>query len=272
MAQFIWIYEFILFMYGLSLLTYTVDLFKKNWRIKQAAFWLLCLTWLMHTAVLIGEIIQTNSLPIWTIVDVLYVYSWLLIALGLLINLFFTVQFIEICVNIFTFFLLLLAIMLDFKQQGIHHADYIVHEILVAHISFTVVAYVSFTISFLLSIMYLLQYQLLRKKKGFRWIWQFTDLKKLDTYSFTAILVGVPLLAIGLILGFIWAYTSGSEFYWMDLKTLGSIILLGIYVAAILLRLAQGYRGKPTSMLNTATFLVLLVNFFLFSVWSDFHF
>src|SRR5699024_12186136 len=74
----------------------------------------------------------TNSLPIWTIVDVLYVYSWLLIALGLLINLFFTVQFIEICVNIFTFFLLLLAIMLDFKQQGIHHADYIVHEILVA--------------------------------------------------------------------------------------------------------------------------------------------
>src|SRR5699024_2304890 len=155
---------------------------------------------------------------------------------------------------------------------GIHHADYIVHEILVAHISFTVVAYVSFTISFLLSIMYLLQYQLLRKKKGFRWIWLFTDLKKLDTYSFTAILVGVALLAIVLILGFIWSYTSGSEFYWMDLKTLGSIILLVIYVAAILLRLAQGYRGTPTAMLNTATFLVLLVNFFLFSVWSDFHF
>lgn len=272
MYQFIWIYEFILFMYGLSLLTYTADLFKKNWRIKQAAFWLLLLTWLMHTAVLIGEIIQTNTLPIWTIVDILYVYSWLLIALGLIINHFFHIQFIEISVNLFTFFLMLLAITLDFKQQGIHHADYIVHEILVAHISFTVAAYVSFTISFLLSMMYLLQHQLLRKKKGFRWIWQFTDLKKLDTYSFTAILVGVPLLAIGLILGFVWAYTSGSEFYWMDLKTLGSMILLAIYVSSILLRWTQGYRGKPTSMLNTATFLVLLVNFFLFSVLSDFHF
>src|SRR5699024_11805846 len=99
------------------------------------------------------------------------------------------------------------------KQQGIHHADYIVHEILVAHISFTVVAYVSFTISFLLSIMYLLQYQLLRKKKGFRWIWQFTDLKKLDTYSFTAILVGVLLLDIGLIFGVIWTSSSVSEIY-----------------------------------------------------------
>src|SRR5699024_10260167 len=133
-------------------------------------------TWLMHTAVLIGEIIQTNSLPIWTIVDVLYVYSWLLIALGLLINLFFTVQFIEICVNVFTFFLLLLAIMLDFKQQGIHHADYIVHEILLAHISFTVVAYVSFTISFLLSIMYLLLYKLLCVTKVFIWFSMFSVL------------------------------------------------------------------------------------------------
>src|SRR5699024_6060505 len=131
---------------------------------------------------------------------------------------------------------------------------------------------VSFTISFLLSIMYLLQYQLLRKKKGFWWIWQFTDLKKLDTYSFTTILVGVSLLIIGLIFVFIWSYTLGYKFYLLDLKTLGSIILLVIYVAAILLRLAQGYRGKPTYMLNTATFLVLLVNFFLFSVWSDFHF
>src|SRR5699024_622849 len=213
-----------------------------------------------------------KSLPILTLIDVIYVYAWVLLTFGLLINRYLKIQFVELCTNIFSFIMLCLAIGLDVKQQGLNDSAHFIHEILVAHITFTILAYVFFTLSFFLSLMYLFQYWLLRKKKGFHWIWRFTDLKQLDSYSFTAILIGVPLLSIGLLLGFLWAYTSGSEFYWMDMKTLGSMILLGIYVIYLILRLTQGYRGKPVSIYNTATFLVLLVNFFLFSVLSNFHF
>ncbi len=268
----IWIYEMILFIYAVSLVGYGIDVIKSNWRIKQAAFGLLCLAWILQSGVLIDETIQTGALPILSLVDVLYVYAWVLLTCTLMISGFSRIPFVELCINIFAFLMLALAAGLDVKQQGLNETAHIIHEILVAHISFTILAYVFFTFSFFLSVMYLLQYWLLRKKKGFHWIWRFTDLKKLDEYSFTAVLIGVPLLFIGLALGFVWAYTSGSEFYWMDLKTVGSIVLLCIYIVYLLLRLLRGYRGKPISIYNSATFLVLLVNFFLFSVMSNFHF
>lgn len=268
----IWIYEIILIIYGLSLLAYWGDFYKKDWRLWKPAFWMLCLAWMMQTTVLVFEILLTKSIPIFSLVDVIYVYSWVLLTCGLLIHRYFHIQFIEISTNVFSFIMLCLAFILDVKRQGMYQEDYFIHEVLVAHITLTIIAYVCFTLSFILSSMYLVQYRLLRKKKGFHWVWRFTDLKKLDSYSFTAILIGVPLLTIGLFLGFVWAYISGSEFYWLDIKTLGSIVLLGIYVLYLILRFTQGYKGKPISVFNAATFLVLLVNFFLFSVLSNFHF
>lgn len=268
----IWIYEVILFIYAISLVGYGFDVLRGNWRIKQVAFGLLTLAWVLQSGVLIHETIQTGTLPILSLVDVLYVYAWILLSCTLAISSFTRIPFLELCINVFAFLMLALAAGLDVKQQGLNEKAHIIHEILVAHISFTILAYVFFTFSFFLSAIYLLQHWLLRKKKGFHWIWRFTDLKKLDEYSFTSILIGVPLLFIGLSLGFVWAYTSGSEFYWMDLKTVGSIILLGIYIVYLLLRQLRGYRGKPISIYNSATFMVLLVNFFLFSVLSNFHF
>jgi len=265
-------YEIILVIFGLSLVAYVLDFWKKNWHIKQSAYWLLCIAWVMQTAVLVYEVIQSKSLPILTLIDVIYVYAWVLLTFSLLMNRFFHVQFVAFCTNVFSFIMLSLAVGLDVQQQGLNQSAHFIHEILVAHITFTILAYAFFTLSFFLSIMYLFQYWLLRKKKGFPWIWRITDLKQLDAYSFTAISIGVPLLSVGLFLGFVWAYTSGSEFYWMDMKTMGSMILLGIYMVYLMLRLTQGYRGKPISLFNTATFLVLLVNFFLFSVLSNFHF
>src|SRR5699024_7011447 len=108
--------------------------------------------------------------------------------------------------------------------------------------------------------------------KGLRWLWRLTDLKKLDTYSFAFVKLGVPFLFLGLILGIVWGYTSVDTFYWMDLKTIGSITVLLIYFIYLILRWTRTYKGKSLSLLNSATFLVLLVNFFLFNVFSNFHF
>src|SRR5699024_10618148 len=123
-----------------------------------------------------------------------------------------------------------------------------------------------------LALMYLIQYRLLKNKKGVRWMWRFSDLTQLDTYSFSLVKIGVPFLFLGLILGVLWGYISGEDFFWMDLKTIGSICVLMVYLTYLVLRWTRGYRGKSLSILNSATFLVLLVNFFLFNVLSNFHF
>src|SRR5699024_3896626 len=83
-------------------------------------------------------------------------------------------------------------------------------------------------------------YRFFKDKKGFKWILRFGDLDRLDFYSFGSVTIGVPLLMIGILLGFVWAYVSNAEFYWFDMKTLGSIFVLAVYTIYLLLRLVKG--------------------------------
>lgn len=264
-------YEAILFIYILSLLGYLMDFLRSNQQINKSAFWLLSTVWLLQTLLLFEQVVLTKSFPILTLNDGMFFYAWVLISFSLLMNYVFKVHFIVLFTNIFSFFILLLSI-LNVEDSVYNQGAEFVHELLIVHIVLTIISYGFLTISFLLSCMYLLQYRLIKEKKRVQWIWRFNDLKQLDLYSFRAVVLGFPLLLIGLILGFVWAYVSGAEFYWFDLKIIGSLIVLVFYTIYLYLRIARGYRGKFISVYNTAAFLLLLLNFLLFSLLSDFHF
>ncbi|APC48115.1 cytochrome c biogenesis protein [Virgibacillus halodenitrificans] len=267
-----WVYEFILIIYGLSLVSYFLDFIQDNRRANRIAFWLLSMVWVIQTLFLLLEVVIERNFPVITLNDGLFFYAWVLVTISLIINKLFTIHFIAFFTNLFGFFILLFHISTvaqnDMKANGVQ----LVHEILVSHITLAIVSYGFFTVSFLISVMYLVQYKLLKKKKGFKWMWRFGDLNRLDTFSFWAITIGVPLLLIGIILGVVWAYSSRAEFYWFDLKTIGSILVLAVYILYLILRLVGGYKGKTIAIYNTAAFLVLLINFFLFSLLSNFHF
>lgn len=152
-------------------------------------------------------------------------------------------------------------------ESGIQLVD----EILIAHISLAIISYGFFTISFIFSLMYIVQYHFLKEKKAIKWVWKLGDLNRLERYTFRTITIGVPLLLIGIILGFAWAYTEDVEFYWFDLKTIGSILVLGIYITYLLLRVVRRMAGKSLATYNAFAFLILIINFFLFTRLSNFH-
>lgn len=91
-------------------------------------------------------------------------------------------------------------------------------------------------------------------------------------FFFLSVLIGVPILMIAIILGVLWAYISGEAFYWYDVKTIGSFIVLGVYIGYLVFRVVKGFKGKQNAILNVNAFLFLLVNYFLFSTLSNFHF
>lgn len=63
------------------------------------------------------------------------------------------------------FFILLLYISARAKEQMQVQGVELVHEILIAHISLAFVSYGFFTVSFLFSLMYLVQYKFLKEKE-----------------------------------------------------------------------------------------------------------
>lgn len=272
MIELKWVYELILIIFGLSLIGYFIDFIQSNQKVNKLSFWLLCAVWIIQTVFLCKQIILTKSFPITSITDSLFLYSWILVTFSLIINVFFSIHFIVFFTNVFSFFILLLHIVTKAQEVTMVDGLQLVNEILIAHITLAFIAYSFFTLSFLFSVMYLMQYYLLKEKKGLKWVWRLGDLEHLDSYSFLAITIGVPLLLIAIIFGIAWSQVSNALFYWVDLKTIGSFFVLAVYIVYLVLRLLKGYKGKAIARYNVIAFCLLLINFFLFSTLSNFHF
>ncbi|MYL34216.1 cytochrome C assembly protein [Pontibacillus yanchengensis] len=272
MFDFKWLYEFIIFIYCLSLIGYFIDFIQYNRKANRIAFWLLSMVWVLQTLFLLGEMLTYSNFPISTIYDGLYFYAWILVTFSLVINRLFRVDFFIFFTNVLGFFLMVLHIFTRANTDATEQSMRLVSELLVTHITLAMVSYGFFTFSCIFSFMYLLQYRLLKEKKWNKWLLRLGDLGKLDSLSYIAVVLGVPLLLIANILGMIWGYTSTDEFYIFDSKTLGSFVVLGVYLIYLFLRVVRGYQGRAMALYNTGAFLFLLVNFFLFGSLSNFHF
>ncbi|AXI09604.1 cytochrome C assembly protein [Oceanobacillus zhaokaii] len=265
-------YEIILIIYALSVIGYFIDFIHDNQRANKLAFWLIGIVWAIQSLFLIFELFIAHSFPVTTFFDSLFFYSWVLITFSLIINRLFPVNFIVFFIHVFSFSILLLSFSANGPVNSAFTERPFADELLAAHITLAIISYGFFTIGFLFSLMYLIQYRFLKAKKGLKWMWRFGDLHQLDKYAFITVTIGVPLLLLAIILGIVWAYISGSAFYWIDMKTIGSILVLVVYIFYLILRLVKGYQGKFLSLYNTSAFFVLIINFFLFSTLSNFHF
>jgi cytochrome c-type biogenesis protein CcsB len=101
----------------------------------------------------------------------------------------------------------------------------------------------------------------------------FPKLKILDDVSYKTIMVGFPLLTIGIVTGAAWAnYAWGTYWSW-DPKETWSLITWFIYAAFLHARFTAGWRGKRTAVLSIIGFYAVIftyigVNFFLSGLHS----
>ncbi|MCM3739938.1 cytochrome c biogenesis protein [Oceanobacillus luteolus] len=267
-----WVSELLIVVYGLSVIGYFIDFIQSNQKAYTYAFWLLRIAWFIQSIYFGQHLLVEQSFPVATLVDSLFFFSWILITLSLIIHKFIAMHFIVFFINLFGFFVLLLYVAATLKQGTSERSVEFIHEMLIAHISLAFVSYGFFTVSFFFSFLYLLQYHLLKKKKGLKWLWRIGNLHQLDQYSFQAITLGVPLLLISIILGLFWASISAVSVYWYDIKILGSIFVLVIYIIYLTIRALRRHRGKTLATYNTAAFLLLMINFLLSNTYSEFHF
>src|SRR5699024_8950800 len=101
MMQYMWIFEIILFIYGLILVFYTIDWKKNNWAAKKAATGLLGLAWLMQSFMIVFELIYMQRLSLLTLNEGIYIYGWILLTISLIMNRIFPVRFIVFFANLF---------------------------------------------------------------------------------------------------------------------------------------------------------------------------
>nr|WP_263325534.1 cytochrome c biogenesis protein [Neobacillus sp. Marseille-Q6967] len=266
------LHELTVVIYCLSVLLYFFDFIHHNRKANRIAFWLLAFVWVLQTIFLITYMVRTGRFPVLTVFEGLYFYAWVLITLSLGINRLLKVDFIVFFTNILGFIVMVIHTFAP-AQYGSHViGKQLMSELLLIHITTAILSYGAFSLSFVFSVLYLIQYDLLKRKKWGARLLRLADLSKLERSSYILAVIGVPMLLLSLILGLQWAILKVPGLPWYDMKVIGSFILLAAYSIFLYMRIVKNMTGRQLAIWNTGSFLIVLINFFLFGQLSSFHF
>ncbi|KMK74636.1 cytochrome C assembly family protein [Alkalihalobacillus pseudalcaliphilus] len=266
-----WIYPLTIVLYSISVSCYFVDFLLNNRRVNRVAFWLLSVVWLLQTGYFLIRAYTLEYIPIISQTDGLFFYAWTLVTVSLMINWFFRVDFLVFFTNLVGFAMLAFSLFATNPNHPVELQHLLSLELMVIHISFIFLSYAAFTLAFAFSIMYVLSYQMLKRKNWSKRLQRFGSLTSLDKMAFRSTLIGAPLLLIGIIQGVIWATVELDQFIWYDTKVLTSFLTLGIYLVYLYNRVVKHKQGYEFALLNIAGFLVLCINYFLSSQYTSFH-
>jgi ABC-type transport system involved in cytochrome c biogenesis permease subunit len=136
------------------------------------------------------------------------------------------------------------------------------------HVTLNTWAYSAFALSFVLSIIYLVQDRMLRSHHPGAAFWRFPALDVLDRMSRSSVYVGLAALGVGVAGGFVWRHRLTGAYSWGDPKVIITLVILGVYVAYLRLSRSARWRGARAALVCALNFLVVLfsytvVNFYL---------
>ncbi|MEH7456532.1 cytochrome C assembly protein [Bacillus pseudomycoides] len=266
------IYHIAIILYACSISLYFIDYFQSNRKANRLAFWLLSIVWVLQSVFMLLRATESETNPILTLLSGIYFYVWLLITMSLVINRFMRIDFLVFFTNVVAFGVSAFSIFTPIGKMSPILAHQLVSELVYVHVGMAITSYAAFTVSFIFSIMYLLQYRLLKQKKWNARLRRLGNLSKLESMSYGLNLFSVPFFLLAILLGCIWGYTKLDNFHWYDTKVIGSFVVLFVYCAGLYLRGSDTLQGKKIIHWNIGAFLVMLVNIFLLSSLSNFHF
>jgi HemX protein len=265
------LYDWTISLYAASVCFYFIDFYQNNRKADRFAFWLLVIVWILQDIIFYTKVQETGEFPILTPLDGLFFLSWLIITASLLLTRFYRLHFFAFFANLVGFVMMAITLFRPDERVSPVLSHQLMSDLLIIHITMAFIAYAAFTVSFILSIMYWIEYSMLKRKKWGRRLGRFGSLSALEQTSFLCNLTGFPLLLTSLILGIIWASISLSSFNWFDPKVITSFIILVVYGFYFYQKLGRNVYGKPLVFWNTAGFLIVLINVFLSEALTGFH-
>ncbi|MFD0713952.1 inner membrane protein YpjD [Paenibacillus sp. GCM10027626] len=264
-----WLYDATLYIYALSLLFYFSDFVDRNRRAKQIGTGLLIFVWIMQTVFLVHRILSHLDMTSFTLFEYLFIFSWLLVTISLVISRFFSIEFIVFFVNVVGFSVL--ALNLFGLGSGASLARWeIVKQLLYVHISLMICAYAVFTIGAIFSGMYLFLHSKLKSKRWTAAVRRLPSLELTGRYMSLCTLIGTPLLTLSLAVAITSILTEARYELLYDWKVLTSLLAWLLYIGTFLQRRWIDVPVWKTARWNLFSFTILILSLVMNKA-SSFH-
>lgn len=265
------LHEAILILYMISIACYFFDFVEKSRRLKRYGYLLLLSVFLLQSTSIILFIFIVGRIPIETINEGFYFFTWLIILISLILSKVIRTEFFIFLMNLIGFVFMMIHTFqpLDFSTGTT--VSHMMNELLWIHVTLAIVSYVMFLIAALHAVLYLTQMHQLKQKKFNQKFFRISDLESLSRFVQVFSIIGCVMLLISLILGIYWGIIFEGASIWVDSKVLGSLLLLIGYSVYIFLHQKNKLMMHRLMDLNIVLFLLLLINYLIVSRFSEFH-
>jgi ABC-type uncharacterized transport system permease subunit len=129
------------------------------------------------------------------------------------------------------------------------------------HVTLSILAYAAFALSFVLSLIFLVENRLLRNRQLSELVWRLPPLELLERMSRSSVLVGLISIAVGTVLGFIWVDRLTGQYWYYDPKYVITLLVLLLYAAYLQLSRTTAWRGARASRLCIFNFVIVVLSF-----------
>lgn len=133
-------------------------------------------------------------------------------------------------------------------------------RILGAHVTTMVLAYAALSVSFGAAVVYLIQ------GPGRRFP-RLPSGETLEEIANRSVLVGFPLLTLGVTLGAYWAYSAWGRYWGWDPKETSALVTWLVYASYLHARNLRGWKGRGSAWLLVVGFAAVLFSYFAVNLW-----
>jgi cytochrome c-type biogenesis protein CcsB len=131
------------------------------------------------------------------------------------------------------------------------------NRILGIHVTTMVLAYSALSVSFGASVLYLLQ----AGGSGRRFA-RLPDAETLEEVAYWSVLVGFPLLTLGIALGAYWANSAWGRYWGWDPKETAALLTWFVYAGYLHARGLRGWEGKRAAYLLLLGYAAVMFTYF----------
>jgi HemX protein len=140
------------------------------------------------------------------------------------------------------------------------------------HVTSNMLAYSAFTLSFVFSVIYLLQNRLLRSRQSGGMLWRLPALEDLERMSRSGVIVGLVALALGMGFGMAVVPRVPGHFSDLDPKVLISFVVLACYGIYLWLSRSPAWRGARASVVCLLSYFAVVFSYTVVNLYlSRFH-
>ncbi|MBP1995943.1 cytochrome c biogenesis protein CcsA [Paenibacillus eucommiae] len=266
-----WLYDAMIYIYALSLLFYFSDFARANRSAKRMGTGLLSFVWVLQTVYVAMN--MYGHLTDWAFsrFEVLFLFTWLLIGISLVVHRFFRIELFLFLVNLIGFAVFALNVFGNPNVAPTIQGWDINDELLFIHITLAIGSYAAFTVAAIFSLMYLFLHRKLKEKQFSQTMMRLPSLEKIERYTYMAVIIGAPLLLLALTLGIVWITLEGNINLLFDPKVVNSFFVLAAYAFYLLQYHSQRVAGKKLAAWNLAAFVIVVINFVVSNLVSGFH-